>query len=105
MKRVIATVIAGVALATASGAHAAGYHLCHQGDPPILASAQTSCGLAVNYVDLWFNCRQGVWLNHTLMAYSLVTHRRYPIAARERNGRMSRSPWNLVAASIVDSFR
>jgi hypothetical protein len=58
-----AAVVAAL-LAAPSMAGAAGSHWCRQGDPPILASAGTSCALAGAIVDAYANARRpasGEW--------------------------------------------
>jgi len=57
-----AVVIAAIAPATGAGAApAAAGHWCRQGDPPLYASADTTCGLAGNvvtdYVDVCHESR------------------------------------------------
>jgi hypothetical protein len=53
--------------------------MCREGDPPILASARTSCSLAGNYLDTWFH--EEWWELESLEAkvYWPVTHRWYRI--------------------------
>jgi hypothetical protein len=74
-------IILGLSLAGSASAQASGSHWCRHGDPPILASARTSCPLAGNIINAYVNvcnesrvCRARV--------YSPVTHRRYSITCR-----------------------
>lgn len=52
----VAMAYIGLSAAASAPAYAAsGEHWCRQGDPPILASKHTSCGLAGNIVTRWVN--------------------------------------------------
>ena len=67
MKRIITTAIAAVSLIAVAPAAARGNHWCRQGDPPILASANTSCSFAGNVYSTWV--QQGttrLWRKHVL---------------------------------------
>ena len=71
------TLIAALAV-SAPAASAAGSHWCHQGDPPIQASARTSCGFAGNMVTKWVR----IGRPHRLVGayvYSPSTHRNYGV--------------------------
>jgi hypothetical protein len=56
--------VAVALLAAPAVGGASGSHWCRQGDPPILASARTSCALAGAIVDAYANARRpasGEW--------------------------------------------
>jgi hypothetical protein len=78
--KTIASLVAvlGVLLPLTGTAYASGPHWCRQGDPPILASANTSCPFGGKIIDAWARADQrGYWAGRV---YSPVTHRRYWIA-------------------------
>jgi hypothetical protein len=54
MKRIVLAGLLVLAFASASAAGASGNHWCRQGDPPIYASASTSCPFAGRVVSKWF---------------------------------------------------
>jgi hypothetical protein len=62
----------------AASAQASGAHWCRQGDPPIYASARTSCPFAGNIVTDYVNVCHETRHCHMRVA-SPVTHRRYRI--------------------------
>jgi hypothetical protein len=65
-------------LAAPALAGAAGSHWCRQGDPPIYASARTSCALAGAIVDAYANARRpasGEWAGRVRAFDSGERHR------------------------------
>ena len=79
--------IAGFALAVAGPAAASGNHWCRQGDPPVLASAKTSCPFAMNAGTRYYQSAGG---RHYFRAWvrSPVTHKSYLLTYRRSGGRL-----------------
>jgi hypothetical protein len=86
----LALMAVAVALAAPAMAGAAGSHSCREGDPPIEASARTSCPMAGAIVNAYANRRGpssgGEWAGRVR---SPVTGRRYWIACTRTGGRSS----------------
>lgn len=83
MKHSIALIalVFGLLLIVSASAQASGSHWCRQGDPPILASARTSCPFAGNIINAYVNvCHERRFCSTRV--YSPVTHKRYHITCR-----------------------
>jgi len=85
MKRfTILIALFGAFIVPTASASAAGNHSCRQGDPPITASARTSCAFAGKIVTEWYNngcttrCQGVIW--------SPVTKRNYGLSCSRRGG-------------------
>jgi hypothetical protein len=85
MKRIITAAIAALSLIAVAPAAAGGNHWCRQGDPPILASARTSCSFAgTAYTDWVQQGTKRYWRGYST---SPITHRRYLITCRRTSHR------------------
>lgn len=80
MKRIITAAVAALSLTAVAPAVASGKHWCRQGDPPILASANTSCSFAGNVYTTWVQRgKRRVWRERVLAGsfhWYLITCRR-----------------------------
>jgi len=81
-----AVVIAALAPAAGAGAATPAAHWCRQGDPPLYASADTTCGLAGNVITDYVNvCHE--LRNCQIRVDSPASRMRYPITCSRRGGR------------------
>ena len=87
MKRIITAAVAIAALAVAGPAAASRNHWCRNGDPPVLASASTSCAFASNALSRYYQARGSHYLRARV--YSPVTHKSYVLTYRRGGGRWS----------------
>jgi len=81
-----AVVIAALAAAGGAGAATPAAHWCRQGDPPLYASADTTCGLAGNVVTEYVNvCRESDACQ--MQVEAPTAHARYQITCTRRGSR------------------
>lgn len=81
-----AVVIAAVATAAGAGARTPAAHWCRQGDPPLYASADTTCGLAGNAITDYVNvCHE--LRNCQIRVDSPTSRMRYLITCNRHGGR------------------
>lgn len=71
-----------VAIVPATAAHTPGAHWCRQGQPPLLASAATTCRYAGKIITAYVNicheardCRLHVYLPDSRVRYRITCHR------------------------------
>jgi hypothetical protein len=79
-----AALVAALAAATPASAST---HWCRQGDPPIQASARTSCALAGAALNRWMNGRLDS--RESARVYSPTTGRAYRLRYQQRPGEYS----------------
>jgi hypothetical protein len=85
-KHLIIVMAAAAGIVCTASARASAEHLCRQGDPPIYASAATTCGLAGDIVTDYVNvCRESHACSMRVHVASAPS--RYRIACRRTGAR------------------
>ena len=87
-KYLIVAATAATVTTAAASAQASAAHWCRQGDPPVYASARTSCSFAGTIITDYANvCRES--RNCHMSVYSPTSRRRYRISCHRPGTRYS----------------
>lgn len=82
MRKILLAAVLIAAVVPTASAHAPGAHWCRQGQPPLLASAATTCRSAGKIITGYVNvcheardCRLHLYLGHPRVRYRITCHR------------------------------